>query len=406
VKINLLQEKLNIISELFSQNQSNICCENNKFFATGDCFCIEKVCTEKDIHTDNKECKLLIKVKSFLEIQNLVTFLEINRYFESKFLETDFVILNSDGDFCYKESNNSPIIWKENINSGFKQHCVNLFSYYELYNFFKSKSFSDHHNDANAEIVIYSSVKGIFRISYLHTPNIPGDIDISDRVYEIIETAKPIQIRSFFKNALFTFSDGKGIISIEDIISKSPEIIESAKRDFELASKQFDFEKFKDSLYKEKEKYFNSIREILNKIFTQAIGIPISITATVFATYKVSDDIVLMLIILISFAIYVCFYIKIQLIFKCDISEIKMDFQRDFDIIKSKSGIPENSIDNEKIKIERKIEDTLILIKWLIIIIIAFGLIVGIYVFYEIGSSQIIKAIKYLYKSIEHTITL
>ncbi len=93
---------------------------------------------------------------------------------------------------------------------------------------------------------------------------------------------------------------------------------------------------YKDSLYKEKEKYFLSIREIINKIFSQAVGIPISISATVFASYKVSDDNLMLLIVLLTFFIYVVFYIKIQLIYRADIGELKNDFTKDFDVIKSK----------------------------------------------------------------------
>jgi len=187
----------------------------------------------------------------------------------------------------------------------------NIVAYFKLFNFLKSKDFCDYFNSANNQIVVYSSAKGVYKINYDTIPIISQDKDIEKDILEFIKNADPIELRPFFKSSIFAFTSGTGFIKLNELIKNSVEIVFAAKRDHDLVLKQFDFEKFRDSLYKEKEKYFTNIREIINKIFSQAVGIPISISAAVFATYKVSDDTLMLLLVMLSFIVYVFFYATI-----------------------------------------------------------------------------------------------
>ncbi len=382
----MLTDKLTSIQSIFSANDVEINSEGNRFFAKAkNQVSFENLCKTNSLETERQGEKILLKIKSFLNGIDLISFSELETYFEYDFITKDFVILSNTGEYYYYQAEKKSVEASTSASADFLTKCKNIFSYYILYDFLKSEDFSDHHNDANSEIVIYSSSKGIFRIIYDSLPIIEDSKDIAAKITKLISRVEPVQIRSFFKNALFTFSNGKGIISINEIINKTDELIDTAERDFELASKQFDFDKFRDSLHKEKEKYFNSIRDIINKIFSQAIGIPISITATVFATYKVNDDNVMLSIVLSAFLLYVCFYIKIQLVYKADIKELKNDFLNDFEIIKSKSGLPEKDINSEKSEVDRKLNSSLSMINWLIGTVIGLGLLVACYILYEIG---------------------
>jgi hypothetical protein len=389
-------DKLNIVSEIFKSHQSIIACDANKFIANKDFTSLKTVCDSKGINTDESGDTLSLKIKSFIGV-NLICSKEIEKYFENSFTEEEFAILNTNGDYCYNDLQNAKLIFNEQASSEFRIVCTNIYHYFKLYNFLKSEEFADHHNDANSEIVIYSSAKGIFKIQYTAIPTVEKAKEFSSSVLKLIEIATPIQLRFFFKNSLFTFSNGTGVISINEILEKSQDIIAATKRDFELVSKQFDFDKFRDSLYKEKEKYFTNIRDIVNKIFSQAIGIPISISATVFATYKVSDDTLMLLLVWLSFILYAVFYIKIQWVYKGDIQELKTDFTNDFAIIKSKSGLPENLIQTEKEKIERKISSSLTMIDMLIGVVIGLGILVSWYIFYEVGKSETFCLIKWIF---------
>jgi len=385
----MLTDKLKSIQSIFSTNEVEINSEGNRFYAlTKKQEDFENLCKTNSLETERQNDKVLLKIKSFLNGIDLISFNELETYFEYDFITKDFAILSNKGEYYYYQAEKKSVEVSTSASADFLTKCKNIFSYYTLYDFLKSEDLSDHHNDANLEIIIYSSSKGIFRITYDSLPKIEESKDVSTKITKLISRVEPVQIRSFFKNALFTFSNGKGIISINEIINKSDDLIDTAERDFELASKQFDFDKFRDSLHKEKEKYFNSIRDIINKIFSQAIGIPISITATVFATYKVNNENVMLSIVLLAFLLYVCFYIKIQLVYKEDIKEIKKDFTNDFDIIKSKSGLPEKDINSEKSKIDRKLNSSLSMINWLVGIVIGLGILVACYIFYEIGIFQ------------------
>ncbi|MDA3616792.1 hypothetical protein [Polluticaenibacter yanchengensis] len=388
-----ITDKITCISNILSRNSSEIYCESNRFYHKRHSFSnsIEEELVRTGIEFDKEPDKVLLKIKSFLDGINLISFQEIQKYFEPVFLNEDFLILNLNGDYYYKA--NSDIHWSDNAETTFNIRCQNIISYFELFNFLKSTDFADHHNDANTEIIFYSSAKGIFRITYAPEPSIPDNIDISNNTKVLLELAKSVQTRSFLKNSLFGFSSDKCSISLNEIIEKFSGINETTNRNFELASKLFDFDKFKDSLYKEKEKYFNGIREIVNKIFSQAIGIPISISATVFATYKIDKEPVMLLIVLASFILYVCLYVRLQLIYKYDLNEIKIDFESDFNIIKEKSGLPVNIVEREKNKINKKLTHSISIVNWIICLVIILGILVIVHILYQIDYHAVLKII-------------
>ncbi|HET9057855.1 MAG TPA: hypothetical protein VFN30_13500 [Chitinophagaceae bacterium] len=274
----------------------------------------------------------------------------------------------------------------------------NTVFYFKLFNFLKSKDFCDYFNSANNQIIVYSSAKGVYKINYETIPEIPKDRDIEKDIAEFIKNASPIELRPYFKSSIFSFTDGKGFIKLNHLINNSSEIIFSALRDHDLVLKQFDFENFRNSLYKEKGKYFANIREIINKIFSQAVGIPVSISAAVFATYKVSNDTLMLFLVMLSFIVYVIFYVKIQCVYRAEIKEIETDFNNDFNIIASKSGLQPDIINKENVKIKNKISSSLTILNWLIGIVIFLGLLVCIYIYYEIEKSETFCLLKLILK--------
>jgi hypothetical protein len=399
----MIIEKINIISDLFHNHSESFFSDLNNFYYQNDSSnlnIINDYCNSQEIPFNNEGDRSLVKIKTYLGLA-VISFKEIDKYLDYNHIYSDFIIFDNYGNYCYYCFNEKVKYFREKGNNNFKLVCENYISYFTLYNFLISQSFADHHNDANNEIVFYTSTKGIFKILYNTLPNIIHDKNIGDLVSSFIESAESVQIRPFIKNSLFAVSNGTGTITITDIILLSKEIVDMSNRDLELALKQFDFDKFRDSLYKEKDKYFFSIREIISKIFNHAIGIPISISATVFATYKVSNDHIMLLIVLLSFILYVSFYIRIQYYYKSDILQIHDDFKNDFLIISSKSGLPIDIIKKEKNKIDRKINSSLTLISFLIYIVIGLGILVAWYILYSIFISDpvtiLLKILKIIY---------
>ena len=391
------QKKIVILSELLKRFQNQIEFNDVLFIAKGDFTELQNECALHGLETEKVGNVLELKIRKFFSFDVVYFPQAVARLVDTT--EKVLLILDKNGDFSF---NNKDNVLEHNTNCTpeFKVFCRNAYAYYRLYNFLKSADFANHHNSANNEIVIYSPSKGILKITYDNIPKIDSSIDRTDVTKKLIDTATQPQMKSFFQNALFIFSQERGSIGLDEIIDKALDIINVTKRDFDLVSKQFDFDKFKDSLFKEKEKYFSNIREIIGKIFSQAIGVPISISAAVFSAYKVSDDKFMLWIVLVAFAIYTAFYIKIQFIYLSDLSEIKSDFQNDFEIIKEKSGLDKEVIKAEKKKIEGKLSKSITIVRWLIAIVLILAILVCAYMLYQITmiNKESSSMINYLFK--------
>ena len=371
-------EKVKLICQFIQKHGTILEFENNQILFASINVEIYNECLLLEINPRLEEGFYSIDLTKDLNLYSIYHEL-LNNIFTAKVIENDYLVYDNLGNyFLYfnkrKESNV--------LKSDFYTNINNLHSRYLLYNFLKSDNFSDHHNDANYEIIIYNQTKGIFKINYQQINSKKFDFNIEPIVINLINIGSPVELKPFFKNALFEISSSKISIHINEIISQAKEIIELSQRNYDLVSKQFDFDKFKDSLYKEKEKYFTNIREIVNKIFSQAIGIPLSISAAVFTTYKVSNDVFMLLIIWISYITYVIFYIKIQMFYKGDLLELKSDFNNDFSIIKSKSGLSNSIINFEKDKIENKLKKAIGMIGLLIGITFVLSILFSIYIIY------------------------
>ncbi len=371
------------LSKLFRSTDAEIIVSDlNRFVAKGDITAFESELSDLGVENENDSGELKLKLKSFIGVVPAV--FRTWNFFEARHITEDFVILDTNGDYCYFDLESGDLHFAENVAESFRIECSNVLAYYRLYNFLKSDEFADHHNSVNNEIVLYSSVNGIFKIKYAKAPQFSDNTDYSTDIDLLLIKSKPIQLHQFFKNAFFAFSIDTITIEVETIIKNAKPICDLAIRNFDIVSKQFNFDAFRDSLHKEKEKYFTNIREVVNKIFAQAAGVPISIGATVFATYKVDGDIFFLVLILITFIVYVCYYVRIQLFYKKEVEELKDDFIRDFDIIKSKSGLDEGSIEIERVKILNKIISAKSIIKTLITMIVILGVLALVYITYQL----------------------
>ena len=186
-------DKLNIASEILQSHQGIIAFYDSKFIATGDFSLLEISCTDKNISTERVGNTLILKLKPFIT-PNLIYFDELKTKFESYLADEEFSILKTNGEHCFHEANSSTLIFSNNATTNFKTTCSNLFNYFKLYNFLKSEEFADHHNDANTEIVIYSSTKGIFKIKYNSVPELNFTEDILPDTLLMIERIRLIEL--------------------------------------------------------------------------------------------------------------------------------------------------------------------------------------------------------------------
>jgi len=111
-------------------------------------------------------------------------------------------------------------------------------------------------------------------------------------------------------------------------------ILNIAEQNFEIFLHDLSLENLKKDFIEHKNKYFTQSREILSKLTNQIIGLPITIAASVFSTYKISDSPSTLVIILFVFSLYAIFSIFLLKLQKEDIRDLRSTFLKDYDYIK------------------------------------------------------------------------
>lgn len=290
--------------------------------------------------------------------------------FKLDFCNYNIGILNINGRSYFHDKDSMITYIESQISSS---HIIkNAISYIEFREFLKSESFADYFNLQNQEIILYSTEKGIKKIKI--APQIiifDENQDYSILISQLIERLRNIDYRNQFKMQLYSLerisdSDSSDMQAICNNINQLCEITENY---YNIWSKQFSFSSLISDLRLKKDKYFISLREILSKILSQATSVPIAISASVFATYKVNEPIILY-IILIAFMGYALFAIAILMIYDKDVKNILSDFENDLIVIKRESGLSIKDIENESSKIINKISLVKYIIRGLIILFI------------------------------------
>lgn len=250
----------------------------------------------------------------------------------------------------------------------------NAESYLRLLAFFRSAQFADYDSSAYREFVILSPERGVFKVRYPSLVPIMDDSKkIADDCESIFERARSVDYRAFLRNEFIEFS--KGIPEdgrIVSIITNLSALNESANRNYEIYVKKFSFEKLKSDLQHKKEQYFESLRELLNKILGQVASVPVSIAAAVFAEKQVKDA-WLSLMLLIAYSLYSFVVYHFQLIFLKDLDEIKSDSLTEFENIRRHSGLRNDEIERESDKVFgriRLIRGTIFLNELIVIVLL------------------------------------
>jgi len=249
-------------------------------------------------------------------------------------------------------------------------------------------SIADYTNSLVREMVFHTSTKGVFKLKY---PAFPISLDDSKNLTASVQiflskiSDKTFQL--FFKNEIADFVKRENNNGFIDLLLGIGGVVEESDRNVELYLKNFSWDTFRSKLYAEKDKYFLALRDILGKIMTQLAAVPISISATIFATYKIDNAYVLSFVIL-AFSLYVGFTFYIQTLYYRDTKEISNDFERDFRVIADKSGLPLITINIERDKIQARIVSITRIIYLFSFIIITLG---SLFDFYLAG--QIVKAL-------------
>lgn len=340
-------EKFQRFTELINSCQSNFDNENNSIVLTTDDnqTLIKKLKIELSLEGEELDNKVLVDLASFdyylfWDKAHLLRKIKIDEK-----IDKNLAILNFEkiGETIFYDNASEKTFKNFNLDeSNFS--VINIKYYLEFISFLKSK---EHKEDNYFHFVDYFSWDN--RIIVLTYPKKEGKLTITipKNIPEFIVTKNykksytrffdsfkdenkhlPKFIKSELFNNIASFPPNDRLIMF---IEKLDSILEVAEQSFDIYLNELSLENLKRDYLDYKDKYFTQLRDILSKVGSQIIGLPISISATVVATTTIKDNIVTTLLVIIAFLSYTIFAVFILKLQKEEVSDIQQRFNADFD---------------------------------------------------------------------------
>ncbi len=293
-----------------------------------------------------------------------ITFL---KDFTDEDLSKDFAIIEYCNESFIFYSHEDQKKYRQNLNKEIVELTEDLlientYYYSKILDLIKEK-LAIYHASANREIVIaFTPVhEPIFCIGY---PSIKAEItDCSlKKVYARLESdLQKKDFIGFIKIQLCKLLDvvDKDKRYIE-FLRNSDKILDLAELDFEIYLRNFSFDEVRNKFRENKEKYLQSIQEQNNKLYSRAGALVVSVSASVFASFKFNSDsnvigASLILFVYVLYSIYCCLeFVSIQ----DDIFILREELKEDLKIFKEKLPKAADILINDSSKLEKKIFKT------------------------------------------------
>ncbi|MCX6154082.1 MAG: hypothetical protein NT007_07980 [Candidatus Kapabacteria bacterium] len=243
----------------------------------------------------------------------------------------------------------------------------------------KEDSFSIFDDLIHNKIISIIPSRGKFEIGYSQfIPDLPDNINLAEYLSIITMKFEKSEFIPFFKNEFYDSLKSfpvyerffNFILNIENILNNS-------NNNYEIYLSNFSVKNLLNEIRAEQTKYFTSIREILNKIYTYSISVPISISATLIGMLNINDQHPFILLILtLSFIIFAIVSIYYQYYLFKDIKNLEKDLSDDRINIINKSSLTKEQIEKGINNISDKLDSTKFLIKLIISAIVLFTLLI------------------------------
>ncbi len=215
------------------------------------------------------------------------------------------------------------------------------------------------HNSELNEFGFHSQDYGLIRLHYPQNPPDFGDFKKVKQNYELFKSIKKDeQFLIYLNNQIYKtiFNKQSDDPSFVYFIKHFETINAQAEDDFSIYLRKFSFETFNKNFRKEQIEYFSSLRDILSKIQTNIVSIPVSISITVAAVFEVKDKPDLALLIVVGYIFYSLLSAYLLRNYEIDIDEIQDRLDHEAEIIR------ENVVSN-KDKINQAIDKIYLKIK-------------------------------------------
>lgn len=284
-------------------------------------------------------------------------------------------------------------IFINNSDSEFYRGIItNYIYYFKILRYLSDEQNSDlfcsFHDIVNNKIIIILPENGKFEIGYKYNLS-KNEIRVDLKKYYDLITNEKREFSPFFKKSVYdSLKTFEMVDRFEHLIININTIYENAKDNYDLFLSGISVQSFIDELREEQLKYFSAFREILNKIFTYSISIPVSITAVVLGIINVpKKNPWVLAIITLSFLLFNILSIYYQRYLKKDIlilwNDIRDDYKKFLKIEKFKKDITKKGFK----KLLQKIKMIINLINIIIISLILFTIIIIIIFIYSLCSN-------------------
>lgn len=231
--------------------------------------------------------------------------------------------------------------------------------YLKFYSLFEAVGISEYDSSANHEFILVDPEKGKFILGYPVVPPIfQLGISLKDKYSKFEKMNDRQEFRLLFKRkvieSLAPFEHDQRFPKFAENIET---IIRDTENDYEVFLRKFNFDELKKNFRKERDEYFEQVRDIVERLLSKVVSIPISVSAAAITIYNLKDDpnYLIIVIVAIAYVAYSIFNSFLLRLLHFDSLEINQDLNNDLQIIRKSSNIPSDILERESSKVYKKI---------------------------------------------------
>ncbi|WP_405294747.1 hypothetical protein [Algibacter sp. Ld11] len=311
----------------------------------------EDLLNRHNIKYNQKAGKLCVE-KLNLPFSYFINIDEFKNEVRYKHLKKDCIIHNYDDSYLFFSKHDNKAL------SNGKEVDVYIFNntvcYFKSKDFFKSNytyndgefEFTDFYSDTDC--VIGFSLPGdksrlVLKFPKTGIPNLSFIEDYSKNYDEFVTVFNESKHHPIFlKNAMVSNLLQSGKEVYKAFFDKLIKINRDAKLNFNVYLHELSLDKIKAEYKEYKKKYYGNQNEILNKISSQVLALPVSVAGSAFALFKLKDStfaIILICFALCAFVVYVSYIVAI---YWYDIITMNRQMDYDFTLIKEHKFFKDN----------------------------------------------------------------
>ncbi|SDR90301.1 hypothetical protein [Winogradskyella sediminis] len=261
-------------------------------------------------------------------------------------LERDCVIHNYNESFLFYDSSKTETFYNETETLVDKFIFDNSKTFFEAKEFFRSKynyvdgefAFTDFYSDTDRIIgfsLLHQNKRLVFKFPVVGLPNLDFEVSYKKDLEEFIKLYTESKHHpTFLKNALISNLIHESENHFCMFFNKLKKINLDTKLNFNVYLHELSLDKIKAEYKEYKKKYYGNQNDILNKISSQVLALPVSVAGSAFAIYKLKESVPAIVLICVALVAFVSYVSYIASIYWNDIINMNKQMDYDFSILK------------------------------------------------------------------------